>query len=258
MTYKDLVLNGYALARLYDEVSSTMDVARQTLPELQEGHGVIFSRRQTSGRGRQGRTWASTEGSLMGTFVFEASLPVNLLAGYSLSVGVGLVEAFRSIGGGLQLKWPNDLVIVTHGEIKKIGGILIEVEDLGDRRMLLVGVGVNISTVPGRVPGAAAIEHILGRKIDTDAVIPIVSETLLNVHNRFMNSGGFSAFKALWELASCFEQGLTRLTIDQGGRCVSGLYEGLDDQGALLISCAEGREVVVSGHIVSLSGVKKT
>jgi len=90
-------------------VSSTQDVAR-TLPI----GSVVVADHQTAGRGRLDRSWESRRGgALLASFV----LPPNPLL--SLAAGVAAAEA---CGGGVRLKWPNDLLL--NGA--KLGGILVE------------------------------------------------------------------------------------------------------------------------------------
>lgn len=144
----------------FDSVSSTMDVALEiasssSLPFL------VIAKYQSRGRGRGNNSWQSVSEGFYGTFVFsqpQKSLDgLSVYIGYSIIVDLGLVSAF--------LKWPNDLLTY---ELKKFGGILIELHDLdscssevyvkntvvseGNKtqnikpKLLLIGIGLNIET----------------------------------------------------------------------------------------------------------------
>lgn len=255
--YRDLALSGYVLSRMYDEVSSTMDVARDALSELRGGHGVVCALRQTSGRGRQGRSWVSQEGSLMVTFLFSTTASLHACSGYSLAVGVCLADAFKELDASVYLKWPNDLVTVQDDAIRKTGGILIEVQDMGSSRVLLVGIGVNLASAPDAVDGASSIQELRGEAPSLEVVLQQLGRHLLKGHYRFMEQGGFPAIRSDWESYSCFIKGQTEVALDLGERQLKGIFEGVDDTGALLL--ADSGEVITchSGHTVSLKNLRR-
>ena len=250
--HKDLSLPGYTYARIYDEVSSTMDVARESMPELGLGSGVVCALKQTAGRGRQGRSWSSPSGAFMATFLHQGDAPLAAFAGYSLCVGVSLVSVFSRYNASLQLKWPNDLVVVSNGAIRKVGGILIEVQELHGKRIVLTGIGVNLSDPPVDVEHATSLKEVSGATLDAETLLPVMAQTLEENHQRFLSDGGFRAFRTQWEEASCFERGESVISIDLGFQTVSGVFDGVSDTGALQLR-REGRvETFHSGHILSV------
>lgn len=254
---EDLSLSGFSVARIYEEVSSTMDVARELVPQLGEKSGVVCALRQTAGRGRQGRTWSSNEGALMATFLFQSSLSVATFSGYSLAIGVGLVEAFKEFGASLQLKWPNDLVIVREGSLRKVGGILIEVQDLGPRRVLMVGVGVNLRTVPDGVEAGASIEEICRQSVSHRDVVFTVSGRLSEIHDRFVSASGFEGFRTTWEAMSCFESGVSTISLDDGSKEVTGTYLSIDDRGSLVLRVEGEVRTFHSGHLLRMDHLRR-
>ncbi|MCR5845659.1 MAG: biotin--[acetyl-CoA-carboxylase] ligase, partial [bacterium] len=93
---------------IYDEIGSTNDVVKQAISDgAAEGLAVI-ARRQTAGRGRQGRTWVSPEGSLYMSVLLrpESDDPATL----SLVSGIAVLRALRKRCREVALKWPNDIV----------------------------------------------------------------------------------------------------------------------------------------------------
>jgi biotin-[acetyl-CoA-carboxylase] ligase BirA-like protein len=249
MTQK-LSIPGFTFAEIHDEVTSTMDLARDMIPALRDGAGVVCALSQSAGRGRQGRKWSSTSGAMMATFLFQTSQPLASLSGYSLLVGLGLVDAFERFGSRLQLKWPNDLVVVRDDSIRKVGGILIEVQDLGETRVILVGVGVNLVRTPEDVAHAMSIEEIAGSRVTVPDALTAVSEQLRLAHELFVSFDGFPRFQARWEDASCFMKGETEITLDLGGRQVAGIYAGIDERGSLMLTVDGGLQSFHSGHLL--------
>lgn len=123
---------------LFEEVSSTMDIAR-SMAEGSDAHGlVVCARHQRAGRGRIAeRTWVDEPGSsLMATVVLKQdrlSFPASLLP---LRVGIGIARFIESISElSVRIKWPNDILI----DDRKICGILCE-QSSG---YLFAGFGLN-------------------------------------------------------------------------------------------------------------------
>ncbi len=112
---------------------------------------LLVAEHQTRGRGRQGKNWQSSVGASL-TFSLALPLAPADWSGLSLAVGLALVEALDPPRPGqplrLGLKWPNDLLIVDPADApligRKLGGILIETVQLGERRLAVVGIGLNL------------------------------------------------------------------------------------------------------------------
>ena len=253
---RELSLPGFTFARIYDEVTSTMDVARDLIPSLKDGAGVVSALSQSAGRGRQGRKWSSTDGAMMATFLFQTSQPLASLSGYSLVVGLGLVDAFERFGARLQLKWPNDLVVVRDNSLRKVGGILIEVQDLGATRVILVGVGVNLARIPEDVAHAMSIEEISGSRVTVPDALTAVSEQLRIAHELFVSFDGFPRFQARWEDTACFIKGETEITLELGERQVGGIYAGIDERGSLLLAVDGQIQPFHSGHLLACRALR--
>lgn len=254
--YQTLSIPGFSVARHYGEVTSTMDIAREVIsiePIGANWNGVITADNQTSGRGRQGRKWLSGGQAFMGTFIFATSLPVAHLSGYSLAVGVALADGLRSIDVPIQLKWPNDLVHIDSGRIRKLGGILIEVQELGSQRCVLVGVGVNNRDLPSEVSAeATSIRALTGEDVELSLITRTLSTSLHAAHQRFVAKGGFADFVDRWRELTCFRTGVTRLEIDLGENQEEGTYCGVSSSGALVLDVNGVERLVHSGHVTKI------
>ena len=139
------------------DVAWTIDSTNSELlrrPATVAGAEVLLAERQTGGRGRRGRVWASP---------LAAHLYLSLargfggglarLGGLSLVAGVATAEALQALGfETVRLKWPNDVVVAAPEGLRKLGGLLIEGsgEHAGPARAV-IGLGLNV-----RMPAAAA------------------------------------------------------------------------------------------------------
>lgn len=141
------------------DVAWTLDSTNSELlrrPAAADGAAtVLLAERQTGGRGRRGREWASPLAAHLYLSVsrnFAGGL--SRLGGLSLVAGIASVEALHALGfTSVRLKWPNDLVVVddAHGS-RKLGGLLVEGggEHAGPVRAV-IGLGLNV-----RMPEAFA------------------------------------------------------------------------------------------------------
>ena len=125
-----------------EETGSTNDDLKKRIAQthLHEPIGLT-ALIQTAGHGTRGRAWRSKAGGLY----FSLALPLESVSVGAtlipLAVGEALAGALRSKGVNVFLKWPNDLWIRSG----KAGGILCELlRDKGERRVLLIGVGINL------------------------------------------------------------------------------------------------------------------
>jgi BirA family biotin operon repressor/biotin-[acetyl-CoA-carboxylase] ligase len=138
----------------------------------------------------------------------------------------------------ISLKWPNDLLI----EGRKICGMLIESGPAGEGTWAAVGIGVNLATHPDNVerPATAIAGHLsqhIMRPPSPDEAIAVLAETF-DVTLGLWLSQGFEPIREAW-LARA--EGL-------GGPCTarleretaSGVAEGLDADGALLLRLPDG------------------
>lgn len=158
-------------------VTSTQDEAARRLRDGQEPPFALAARRQTAGRGRLGRAFASPQGSSLSlTYVHRSGLAPAHRGWIPLAAGLAAVTALGEVLGlratqEIGLKWPNDLHTA---DGQKLGGILAE--GRGDQSVL-VGIGLNLrgpvhqqdGTV---VPGAAWLRGEGGLRPTGDAGRP--------------------------------------------------------------------------------------
>jgi BirA family biotin operon repressor/biotin-[acetyl-CoA-carboxylase] ligase len=138
--------DGEARIHYLSETASTMDealeMARQGAPHL----SVVVAGRQTRGRGRLNRRWASGDGGLYFTLILRPQLPplyasrINFLAGVALART--LQDDYRLPA---QVKWPNDILI----DERKVAGMLSQMEAEGDALSFVnIGIGLNVNNDP--------------------------------------------------------------------------------------------------------------
>lgn len=208
---------------------------------------LLVAVEQTQGRGRLGRHWQSSAGASL-TFSLGLALQRADWSGLSLAVGVALADALDPAGARLALKWPNDLWLrPAGGEVsagRKLGGILIETIGLGEHRMAVIGIGLNVLPVPA-AEGSASLSELDPRWTAPSALtalMPPLAEALMRFERR-----GFADFEAAYAARDLL-RGHPVTTTDPA--CPSAEALGVGPDGALRVRTADGREHrVISGEV---------
>jgi len=237
---KLLKLNNPFGAPIYHEetVSSTFDLAH-CLAGQGEPHGtVIVADFQKAGRGRLNRPWVTERGkSLMFTILLHyadtSSMPVALTLRTGLAVSLAVEDlAPALIGGSVQVKWPNDVMI----NARKAAGILSE----SDGKNVYIGVGVNVAQqeFPEEYRSkAGSIIHSFPA-LTEDARFALLEKILSRLYEEIENP---SAESGTWQerlLGRLYKKGET-VTFAEGAadsqNIVEGILSGLGPAGELLI-----------------------
>ena len=161
-----------AMFRFFESTSSTMDNARDFASEGRMAGMVAVAETQSTGRGRNGRTWASRYGGLYCSFLDRPSVA---LADYSMPLMLYQIAAAKAIsavcGKQAKLRWPNDIYI----DGLKIAGIITEIKAEGDMiSWVVTGIGVNVNNLS---PSAKAVscseivKHAVSRRMLLTAII---------------------------------------------------------------------------------------
>jgi BirA family biotin operon repressor/biotin-[acetyl-CoA-carboxylase] ligase len=245
-----------AVVLYFPELASTNDTAAALAGSGAADGTVVIADRQAAGRGRRGRIWDSPPGvGLYMSVVLRGpqSPVVTLLA------GVAVAEAVQGTAGvAVELKWPNDVVAPAEHDgardrpRRKVAGILTEGLPGGADRddAAVVGIGVNIRTraFPREIAGrAAAIESLAGRRVDRST---LCADLLVRLDRwrRRMAVEGEGLVIARWRALAPGSRGAAVSWEVEGSRR-HGVTAGIDDTGALLVSCAGRTERIVGGEV---------
>jgi BirA family biotin operon repressor/biotin-[acetyl-CoA-carboxylase] ligase len=237
------------------EVSSTNDVAKKLAVKGAREGVVVLAEKQSSGRGRYGRSWFSPEGGVWLTIILRPRILVDEAYKLTFMAGVAVANVLRKYGICPLIKWPNDVVV----DGKKISGILTEVNSKKDFvDFALVGIGINVNNVIGKLVekygfSAISLRECLNEKIDFDNFLCCF---LAEFEERYVefSSVGFEPILEKWKKNNLV---LNRFVeVNELGTKFSGIAIGIDSYGALLIRL-ENDEVktVVSGDLRLLERV---
>jgi BirA family biotin operon repressor/biotin-[acetyl-CoA-carboxylase] ligase len=257
-------------------VASTNDIVRGWLAVGTPEVCLAVADEQTAGRGRAGRTWTAPPGSAL--LLSAGFRPTWLEPGHAWRlaavVSLAMADAAEQVAGlrdrAIRLKWPNDLAVeddapevaglgLGGGPIRKLGGVLGEVEGLGtpDPRVV-VGIGINAgwarADFPLELAGSMTSLHEAsgGRPIDRDLLLDEFVDRL-ETRVEALRGGRFPLDD--WVARQLTTGRLVRVE-GHGGPAVEALAVGLDPAtGALLIddpAAPGGERAIHAGEVVHL------
>ncbi|QPQ56207.1 biotin--[acetyl-CoA-carboxylase] ligase [Allosphingosinicella flava] len=223
--------------------STNDDVAALARDGAREGTWLRADR-QTGGRGRQGREWRSPPGNLYASTLVRVQPgdpPAHTLA---LTAAVALHEiiGLYAPDAALLIKWPND--ILAGGA--KLSGILLERS--GDA--VVIGFGVNLAHYPETLERpTTSVAALAGVAPDPAAFLDALADAFARWLGRWRNEG-LRVVRDRW-LAASHPIG-TALTAAASGEKVEGLFDGLDETGALRLRIADGSTRIINAGDVFL------
>lgn len=237
---------------VFQETNSTNDLADRLARDGIEEGMVVFAEKQTRGRGRMGRTWASPGGmGLWFSVVLRPRLSPRAATQLTIAAATAARRAIHRVTGlEPDIKWPNDLLL----DGRKTAGILTEMgAELDKVKYLIIGIGVNVNQESKDFPPelrrvAISLRMALGRPISRPELAAALLRELDADYAR-VHAGRFEDVAEEWS-RHCRTLG-QRVAILQGDRRLEGRAEGLDHDGALLLRNARGRlERVIGGDIM--------
>jgi BirA family biotin operon repressor/biotin-[acetyl-CoA-carboxylase] ligase len=233
---------------------STNDVAKTIVEKmLAESEDVrptiIVAGEQTAGHGRMGRSWTPLRGALAVSVIVpwpEGPERVRVPVRAGIALARGLSRAFAL---DVRLKWPNDLLV----NRRKLGGILVEARanDEGEG-WAVVGVGLNVRGTRKDLDArglrdATSLEDAGVAAAKLAGVAPL--SALLDILDVPLGEAGKVSLEEAFAAVSAHAPG-DAMSVMDAGRSVSGVFRGVNADGALRLSTGRGEETIVSGDVV--------
>ena len=205
--------------------------------------------RQSAGRGRLGRSWASPAGNLhLSLLLTEPAAELRFLPQLAHVAAVALADAVVTLtgqSGAFHLKWPNDLL---HGSAK-VAGILVEgTHTPQGQTACVVGWGVNCIHHPESLPYQTMdLSAACGRPISAGALAAALRGSMNEALTTWNGGRNYVAIRDAW-----LRHGIPigrPVTVTAPAGVLSGLYDGLDDSGRFLLRTSKGLLAVEAGDI---------
>ena len=128
---------------LYKKVKSTNNTAIRLINQGNQ-RGIILTDQQSKGKGQRKNKWISMKGNLFLSVFFEISKKMPLSKIINLNLIIIKKITHKKTNSLIRIKKPNDILI----NKKKVCGILQETIFKQNRKYLIVGIGINVSSSP--------------------------------------------------------------------------------------------------------------
>jgi BirA family biotin operon repressor/biotin-[acetyl-CoA-carboxylase] ligase len=241
---------GYRLAA-FERTGSTNTDAIERARAGESGQMWFVTSEQTAGRGRRQRAWIAPKGNLAASVLELLDVAPGVAATIGFAAGLAEEAALEkvSLEAALRLgpdrpryalKWPND--VLANG--KKLVGIGLEAEAVGDRLAIVVGIGTNVVAAPEGTPTPAVSLAALGVQISAEELFLALSDAWVEFRGIWDNGRGFAEIRKLWlERAAGLGE---RVAINTGAMTLEGIFDTIDDSGCLIVRTADGRRLPVA------------
>lgn len=217
--------------------TSTNDDVREVA--LKGIHSVLIcSRKQTAGRGQQKRHWVSPEGNIYLSALLNLESALDGRLALEIALNITQMPSLEHLN--LKVKWPNDL----YYNNKKLGGILIEPIST---YQVVIGVGLNLTPVQDiSIEQETICLQDLG--IDPEQRLNLIAELYLAIQQtaQWFNFNCFN-LAARFNHHAAFMQQPVEFEHQKG--IVSGIFLGIQDDGALRIQTTNGIETLYQGRL---------
>jgi len=233
------------------EIDSTNNYIKKNHDNLKDSYPiVVFSKRQTRGRGRDDRVWYSNSDKGLYCSFGVSIKNINNLNLLSLIIGIAVSEFLSELTEKkYNLKWPNDILF----KEKKIAGILIENIINGEEVISIIGVGINInndiSDFPDILREKVTSLKVIKKKYEINEIktklishifkwLNVLEENNINkIHNKYC------------ELTKSFID--KKISFHNNGKIINGIYRGIGKNGGIIIEDDTGhKQTFFSGEII--------
>jgi BirA family biotin operon repressor/biotin-[acetyl-CoA-carboxylase] ligase len=234
----------------FSRVTGSTNINAVAAARLGAPHGSVYlSDEQLAGRGRGNHGWISTAGEgLYMSVLLRPQFPAAHLPFLPLATGLAAADAIRAVSSlTIDLRWPNDLLIGS----RKTGGILVETgNDSKGLPYAVVGIGINVhqrAFPAGLATPATSLDLESNRHIARQALLLALLKSLQQEVAALASPNAAKEVAARVENASTWIRG--RKVEVHGPQGCSGVTTGLDENGFLRVTTAEGLVTVQTGGL---------
>lgn len=239
----------------FETVGSTNNEAGRLAEEGAPEGTLVLAEQQVKGKGRRGRAWVTPAGSAIAmSLVVRPQIAPDRASMVTLVMGLAVASACRRYCGvDARIKWPNDIVV----DGKKICGILTEMNsEIDCIHYLVIGTGINtyIEEFPQELSKTAdSLHRIMGRKPDRAGLIAACMKEFERYYELFLQTQDLSGLAKEYNALLAGIGGPVRVL--EPGNEYSGISEGINQRGELLVRRDDGTVTEVYAGEVSVRGI---
>ena len=238
----------------FEEIDSTQNFAQQIASDKKENGTIIIAEKQTTGRGRLNRKWTSPKGGMWFSLIIHPKFDVSSSTLIPILSAVALSKSIKTVLGiKTEVKWPNDITM--NG--KKVAGMLVDASfQANNIDYLILGIGINFDIDAeklekrlSKTPNFYGVNS-LRKKDDKTPPKVLLKEFLLQLEKNLsqLDNGEKSKIVKEWTRRAI---GIgKKMTINTSNGKISGISQGIDNDGALKIKTKRETKRIFVGDVV--------
>ena len=238
----------------FEEIDSTQNFAQNIAADKKENGTIIIAEKQTSGRGRLDRKWTSPKGGIWFSLIIHPKFDVSSSTLIPILSAVALSKSIKSVLDiETEVKWPNDITM--NG--KKVAGVLVDASfQTNSIDYLILGIGINfdIDTKKlekrlSKTPNFYGIDSLRGKE-DKTPPKTLLKEFLLQFEKNLFQLDKGEKSKIIKEWTKRAAGIGKKITINTSNGKISGISQGIDNDGALKIKTRNEIKKIYVGDVV--------
>tara|TARA_B100000029_G_scaffold123654_1_gene117171 strand:+ start:1333 stop:2334 length:1002 start_codon:yes stop_codon:yes gene_type:complete len=238
----------------FEEIDSTQSFAQNIAADKKENGTIIIAEKQTSGRGRLDRKWTSPKGGIWFSLIIHPKFDVSSSTLIPILSAVALSKSIKSVLDiETEVKWPNDITM--NG--KKVAGVLVDASfQTNSIDYLILGIGINFDIDTKKLekrltktPNFYGIDSLRGKE-DKTPPKTLLKEFLLQFEKNLFQLDKGEKSKIIKEWTKRAAGIGKKITINTSNGKISGISQGIDNDGALKIKTRNETKKIYVGDVV--------
>lgn len=236
-----------------DEVDSTNSYAKKLAADGAAHGTLVVAKRQTNGRGRQGRSFCSPDGGVYMSVILRPDTDFSNGVLITTAAAVAVCRAIENLlpDSKVQIKWVND---VFFGD-KKVCGILTEaVFDMESRSIgsVIVGIGVNLKTAESEFPEEllSTVTSLHGNSVSRSRLAAEIANELLAVCDSMSTGEYLDEYRE-----RCFVIG-KNISFVENNVWYDATAKTVDNTGGLVVTLNDGEEKTLRSGEVQIKNIE--
>ena len=238
----------------FEEIDSTQNFAQNIAADKKENGTIIIAEKQTSGRGRLDRKWTSPKGGIWFSLIIHPKFDVSSSTLIPILSAVALSKSIKSVLDiETEVKWPNDITM--NG--KKVAGVLVDASfQTNSIDYLILGIGINFDIDAKKLekrltktPNFYGIDSLRGKENKTPPKT-LLKEFLLQFEKNLFQLDKGEKSKIIKEWTKRAAGIGKKITINTSNGKISGISQGIDNDGALKIKTKNETKKIYVGDVV--------
>lgn len=235
---------------LFDQVSSTNQVAKQTATQADNQVQVFIANQQTAGYGRYQRPFVSPgQTGIYLSILLPLQQPLTAIGCLTTAVATAVFRAIKQTTGiTTAIKWVNDL----YYQQKKICGILAEtVTDVTTQNIshLVIGIGVNFmrsTAIPAHLKTKVGALFTQIAPITRNQLIAAILNQFFILYPTYQSGAFLTEYRQHSLLIN------RRVTLKLGDQNITGTVKTINNKGELVLATHNGLENFNSGEVTKV------